>query len=72
MQVTGGTHFEGLLVLLGLRLVYLLDGLDVLLEVRDGVLPGLQALGEEAGGLSESASVCDVKPSPIATRLQAV
>lgn len=64
------THLESLLVLLSLRLVYLLHGLDVLLEVRDGMLPGLQALGEEAGGLFKSASARHVEPCPVAARLQ--
>ena len=42
---------ENLFILLRLRLVNLLDGLNVLLDVDDGVFPGLESLGEEPGSL---------------------
>ena len=45
------THLESLLVLLGLGMVDLLDGAYVLLEINDGMLPGLETFGQEASGL---------------------
>ena len=47
------TYLENLLILLRLRLVNLLDSLNVLLDVDDGVFPCLESLGEEAGSLGE-------------------
>lgn len=46
------THLEHLLVLLGVRMLHLLGGLDVILEVAASVLPCLQALVEELGYLA--------------------
>lgn len=46
-----GDGLEHLFVLLGVAAVDLLHGAHVVLEVADGVLPRLEALGEQAGGL---------------------
>jgi hypothetical protein len=50
-RVRRGKDLQHPLILLRLRPVNLLDGLHVLLEVADGMLPGLQPLGEQAGSL---------------------
>ena len=46
-----GAYLQHLLVILRLAPMDLLDGLEVLFEVDNGMLPGLQSLGEEASGL---------------------
>lgn len=46
-----GNGLQHLLVLLGVAMVYLLDGTYIVFQVDDGVFPGLQTLGEKASGL---------------------
>lgn len=46
-----GDCLEDLFVFLGVLAVQLLDGTHVLLEIADGVLPCLEALGKKASGL---------------------
>lgn len=55
-----GDGLEHLFVLLGVLAVQLLHGAHVVLEVADGVLPSLEALGEETGGLSREEELAGV------------
>ena len=47
------SYLENLLILFRLRLVELLDSLNILLNVDDGMFPCLKSLGKETGSLVE-------------------
>ena len=51
MCFNGLPYLQDLLVFLGLRVVNLLNGLDVVFEVSDGVLPCSETLDKDTGGL---------------------
>ena len=44
-------RLKNLLILLGVDLVGLLSGRDILFQIAHGMFPGLQSFGEQAGGL---------------------
>lgn len=70
------SYLENLLILLRLRLVDLLDSLNILLNVDDGMFPCLESLGEETGRLAKAHQVSFRCPgmtrTPILTLLGSV